>query len=418
MYNFNKILRCVKYPVFHGRFYSVNQIPSLLENTIGELNNDQIIYSFDTLSRSKITDWNLWDRLCDKIRFNLDSLEVSDLLKITHSLAKVSYKKLSLLNVINRIVLRKYKSIDTRSLTQYLIDLNKLDVLKTNIFIPLVTLKINEELSFFSTFDLCFILHLCSKLQYRDESIIDRISTKLLTNESNYHELCSDKALLAMVLRSLCFLQNKNAMYHTLLYQKIPPRIYTFGSQELCNILLSIVVSNIDEKINGQLGDIVCAIIDRISEKLSLLVDIEVNQIGICLHFLKYNMDPFPSKYETLLDSIIKLNMKYAPNTSKMQLKLSKLLDEIKLKYKSEYQLGPYRLDYVVPKLNVAIEVNGYTHFFHNSRELNALTQLKYKILKDMGWNVVGVNYYNWKNRNKQDRLEYLIKELSPYINK
>eukprot|EP00375_Theileria_parva_P003895 XP_766581.1 hypothetical protein [Theileria parva strain Muguga] len=172
-----------------------------------------------------------------------------------------------------------------------------------------------------------------------------------------------------MVFRSLSFLQYKNELYMKLLYQGIPSSLYHFGSQELCNCLLSIVVSHLDGNFDQQVKEIINSLLDRISEKLSSLVEIEVNQLGICLYFLRYNMDTFSERYESLFDSIVKLNIKYTPNTSKMQ---------------------------------VAIEVNGYTHFFHNSKELNALTQLKYKILKDMGWNVVGVNYYSWKNRNKQ----------------
>ncbi|XP_953715.1 uncharacterized protein TA17070 [Theileria annulata] len=414
MYRFITNLKTIKCNSIYRRFYTPNATSTFLSNAVGELSNDQIIYSFDTLSRSKVRDSNLWDHLCDKIRFNLDTLDSKDLLKIIHSLAKVSHKKLSLLSVINRIILRKHKLIDPRDLTQYLIDLNKLDLLNINTFAPLVSAKIPDDISLFTNFDLCFILHLCSKLQYKDQLILDSICSRFLLNDYNYQELCSDKSLLAMVFRSLSFLQYKNELYKKLLYQGLPSSLYHFGSQELCNSLLSIVVSNLEANFDEQVKDIINSLIDRISERLSSLVEIEVNQLGICLYFLKYNMASFPGRFESLFNSIVELNIIYTPNTSKMQ--LGRLLDELKLKHKSELKIGPYTLDYAIPKINVAIEVNGYTHFFHNSKELNALTQLKYKILKDMGWNVVGINYYNWKNRNKQSRLDYIVKKITPFL--
>ncbi|EKX74369.1 conserved hypothetical protein [Theileria equi strain WA] len=385
-------------------------------NAINELTNDQIVFAIDTLGKGDVNDRNLLSQLCKKIKSNIKSINVENLLKITHSLAKVEYKKLSLFSVINRILLKQYEEIETRQLTQYLIDLNKLNALEANIFLPLVSNKVIKDVSLFSTFDLCFLLHLTSKLKIRDTFILDFISTEILANEERYGYLCADQVLVATVLRSLAFLKYDNELFRTLLYKRIPSCVYGLGGRELCNVLFAIILSHLNVKYTPELTEIVLVILDRITAKLPSLVEVEINQLGISLYYLKYNFEFFNENHESLLRSIADLKLEFRPSASKMQEKVGRLLDELKLKHESEVMLGPYRLDFVIPKLKVAIEVNGYTHFFHRSEQLNATTELKYKIIEDLGWKVFGLNYYDWKNKNKQERLERLAKGLMAHM--
>lgn len=216
-----------------------------------------------------------------------------------------------------------------------------------------------------------------------------------------------------MVIRSLALLQQNNHLFKKLVYQRLPGCIYTFGPQEMCNVLFSLVVGLQDECYTPAVVDIIKVLLDRISAHVTELVEIEVNQLCISLFYLKYVLVPFDAKYQQLLDDITRLNLQFTPSTSKMQYKLGKLLDHLRVKYTPETRIGPYMMDYVLPQLKIAIEVNGYTHFYHQSRDFNAITRLKYKIVEFLGWKVLSVNYFDWKNRCKQNKLEYLSDSIN-----
>ncbi len=51
--------------------------------------------------------------------------------------------------------------------------------------------------------------------------------------------------------------------------------------------------------------------------------------------------------------------------------------------------------------LQVAIEIDGITHFYVLSRRLKAQSALKYRILSALGWKVVSIPYFEWKKRNR-----------------
>lgn len=72
---------------------------------------------------------------------------------------------------------------------QYFIDSNRLNHLEPNTFKAVIGSKLNM-LSEFHAFDLCFMLHIASKLQLWDPSILDNVSDELCNNAANYEYLC------------------------------------------------------------------------------------------------------------------------------------------------------------------------------------------------------------------------------------
>ncbi|KAK2197622.1 bifunctional RAP domain/Restriction endonuclease type II-like [Babesia duncani] len=404
---------CIRFPL---RRFSTSHHVSDLRNQLKEFSTQQIIFTFNTLARSGVRDWNLWHLLCEHVKPQVKYMHVDDVLQVVHSLAKIAYKKISLLNVINSILLNKNIILSTRQTTQYLIDLKKLDILDPNTFISLVTPKLNEEIDLFSAFDLCFIIHICSKLQIADTFIIQSTSAHLLSNKEKLLQVLKDKILVIIVLRSLAFLESPNELFNHLLYERLPSCIYNFGTQELCNSLFALVLSHLELPFHQISIDVTNAILDAISMDIEHLVNIEVNQLQICLYYLKYNFSAYQEKHEKLLNEIDSLQLRTTPSSSKMQGKVGKLLDEMRIKHQSEMRIGPYTLDYAIVPHKVAIEVNGYTHFYHQTTRMNANTRLKYKILQSMGWNVCSINYFDWKNKGKQEKLEYLSRELKPLL--
>lgn len=383
------------------------RVAGLLAANLKELKVKELVFAADTLARTSVNDLNFWSQLCDRIKPDLKTTNVADILKVIHALAKVPYKKVSFLNAVDRIVLQRHACIEARALMQYFIDSNRLNHLEPNTFKAVIGSKLNM-LSEFHAFDLCFMLHIASKLQLWDPSILDNVSDELCNNAANYEYLCKDKLLVAMVIRSLAFLQQHNDLFKKLVYDRLPGCIYAFGAQEMCNVIFSLVVGLQDETYNPAILDIFRVLLDRVSDNLKDMVDIEVNQLAISLFHLRYKMPHFEDKYQMLLDNIIQLDLQFTPSTSKMQYKLSKLLDHLKVQYTAEKRIGPYVMDYVLPQLQIAIEVNGYSHFYHQSRDFNAITRLKYSIVESLGWKVLSVNYFDWKNRSRQNKLEYL----------
>ncbi|CDR94815.1 hypothetical protein, conserved [Babesia bigemina] len=392
-----------------------------------ELTFRELAAAAETLAKTRVTDGNLWSRLCDRLKPELKSVHLGEALRVVHALAKVPYKKISLMNVVEKLVLQRHHAVGSRALTQYFIDVTRLQYIEPNTFQAVVQSRI-DDLDEFSAFDLCFLLHVAAKLRLADSAIIDKVSHEILNNDDKYdvvckvrwnpvdHTLHQDKALVAMVIRSLAFLQHRNRLFQKLVYSRLPGYIYTLGPQEMCNVVFSLVVALQDEEYGPEATNIVKVLLDRVSTHLRDLVDIEVNQLCISLFNLKHKLKPFDDKYQVLLDDIVTLNLTFPPSTSKMQYKIARLLDDLKVKHKSEQRIGPYVMDYVLPQLKVAIEVNGYSHFYHQTKEFHAITRLKYQIVRSLGWKVLSVNYFDWKNRSRQRKLEYLGEQLQELL--
>mmetsp|Transcript_93160 Transcript_93160/g.147253 ORF Transcript_93160/g.147253 Transcript_93160/m.147253 type:complete len:211 (-) Transcript_93160:1-633(-) len=61
----------------------------------------------------------------------------------------------------------------------------------------------------------------------------------------------------------------------------------------------------------------------------------------------------------------------------------------------------------------IAIEVDGPSHFYANSKRYTAYTKLKHRLLTRMGYKVLHVPYYEWRRlRGAKEREEYMKAKL------
>ncbi|CAE7268285.1 RAP, partial [Symbiodinium pilosum] len=61
----------------------------------------------------------------------------------------------------------------------------------------------------------------------------------------------------------------------------------------------------------------------------------------------------------------------------------------------------------------IAIEVDGPSHFYANSKRYTAYTKLKHRLLTRMGYKVLHVPYYEWRSlRGAVEREEYMRNKL------
>ncbi|GFE55609.1 RAP, putative [Babesia ovis] len=403
------------------------QIDPLTES-LNQLSFRELLFAAENLAKTRVNDRNLWSKLCDRLRPEIKGNDINQVLRILHALAKVSYKKvgnleynivttiqISFMNAVERIVLLRHADADPRAVTQYFIDATRLEHIEPNTFQAVIRARVGD-LRDFSAFDLCFLLHVAAKLRLADNIIVQAVSREIVDNGDKYETVCRDKALVAMLVRSLAMLQCRNTLFHKIVYSRIPECVDEFSPQEKSNVIFALVVALQDQEYTTEINHIFALLLDTVVDKLQELGNIEVNQLCISLFHLREKLVPFDKRYQALLDDIMGLNLKFKPSTSKMQYKIAPLLDDLKLQHKSEQRVGPYVMDYVIPKLNVAVEVNGYSHFYHQSTEFNAITRLKYKIVNSLGWKVLSVNYFDWKNRSRQSKLEYLAGQLQELV--
>jgi len=60
----------------------------------------------------------------------------------------------------------------------------------------------------------------------------------------------------------------------------------------------------------------------------------------------------------------------------------------------SEYEGAPYSLDLALVEANVALEIDGPTHFSRNSNGLLGHTVLKHRLLRAAGWTVIPIPFH------------------------
>merc|ERR1712070_612568 len=97
--------------------------------------------------------------------------------------------------------------------------------------------------------------------------------------------------------------------------------------------------------------------------------------------------------------------------SSKLQRHFEKFFDQLHLPRKAEEPAGPYHLDFALPQ-QVAVEVDGFKHFYAFSQRLTAKSVLKARVLRAMGWKVVSLPHFEWLPKSESERLAYLAKQI------
>ncbi|KAF4695178.1 Long-chain-fatty-acid--CoA ligase 3 [Perkinsus olseni] len=97
-------------------------------------------------------------------------------------------------------------------------------------------------------------------------------------------------------------------------------------------------------------------------------------------------------------------------SNSKFQESIKGVLKACDLEYEEEVVAGTYILDYAVGSL--ALEADGFTHFYAGTENFTAKTKLKHRILRSLGWTTVSLPYFEMKNRGLQQRTEYFVNAI------
>ncbi|CZT98501.1 RAP protein [Plasmodium falciparum NF54] len=368
------------------------------------MNKEKLLYVIKNIQIVDLKEKNILNNISNLLKKYINEYTIEEIYTIIHIFCKLKFTKYSLYNNFIKIIMNKKPKIDSRMLTQILIDLHKLSSLDINVLTFFTQYYIKKETDQFSLFDLSMILYIFNKYNYNHIETVDNISKTISQYFLPYID--QDKGVLTTILLSISTLNLNYQFYLDVMKKHVYKKYEHFEVKYLCNILYSILLRLVntlhkDDILNIMLNDIMYILLNNINK----LKNEELKQLHISLYYLK---DMKEEKYEEARKIIEKKNIKDTVTTSKIQQQIAKLFKEIGLNVEKEFLIGPYVLDFALKKKKICIEVNGFTHYYNFNGKINAKTTLKYYILNKLKWKVLTIEYMDWKNKSKEDKIKYL----------
>ncbi|SBT32817.1 RAP protein, putative [Plasmodium ovale wallikeri] len=369
----------------------------------GEMHKDKLIYLVKNIQMINLKEKTILNNISNLLKKYMNEFSVEEIYLIIHTFCKLNFTKYSLYNNFVKIIMNKKPLINTRTLTQLLIDLHKSSSLDMNALTFFTQYYIKNSLKKFSLFDLSMLLYIFNKYNYNDMVTVGGICDVI---QGYFMPVVSeDKGVLTTILLSLSVLNANYDLYSHLVKEHVYKNYEHFEVKYLCNIAYSIVLwlangLQKDDSLSGALDDVVSLLL-RNTHKLK---NEELKQLHIVLYFLRALGD----NCDDAINKIEKKNIKNTITVSKIQQQIERVFKEMGLHAQRELPVGPYMLDFALKKKRVCIEVNGFTHYYTFGGKLNSKTKLKYFILRKLQWKVITIEYMDWKNKSKDDKLKYI----------
>ncbi|EUD66237.1 hypothetical protein C922_03432 [Plasmodium inui San Antonio 1] len=390
-------------------------------NNIGK---NKLLYLMKNMQLVNLTEKEILNTVSTLLSNYTNQMTTCEMGFVVHTFCKLKFVKYSLYSkIVKSILSRKPVFNDMRTLTQLIIDLHKMGSLDFNTLTFFTQHYVKGSLRMFSLFDLSMILYVYNKHSYNDGETVREICGII---EGFFMPIVSqDKGVLTTILLSLSMLQLNRDLYMTLLHQHVYKKYTEFEAKYLCNIVYSVALWLVGDGeevdlLKGEsvhlprdpstdvLEEVLRDVTALLLQNVNVLKNEELKQIHIVLYLLR----ELGGDYEQAIDVIERKKIKNTLTVSKMQKQLEKLLKEMGLKADREFPVGPYVLDFVLQKKRTCIEVNGFTHYYTFGGELNAKSRLKYYLLRRLNWKVLTVEYTSWKNKSKEDKMEYLEENI------
>ncbi|CAJ1417589.1 unnamed protein product [Effrenium voratum] len=388
-----------------------------LEQTL-PLARDQLLFLLDQVSGAGERNPKVWEVYSQQAKQVVGTCSIEELCRIVRALCRVQYMKKSLLNVIQkRLRSGEIQSLPPRCLAQLLSDLRRLrffdgpmlqDILKH--------WRFQEKLEEFGAWDLSLLLIAFARASMRDKESVVAVGTALRQRSSDLTASTAAGSLYSLAL--LDFTDETG----TFLAAKVLPRCLGHASQqELVNIAFALVVLDLPG------AELFSFTLERLARQVSSLKPVEVHALRIVAHCVKFPDALQPAMRSSLeapearqrsteaLKQVLRATQNQViecpPMSSRLQWALERYLDELHLPYVPEQAVGPYIPDFILP-MNVAVEVDGFKHFYAYSQRLTAKSQLKRRILRAMGWGIVSLPHFVWLPMKHEERLVFLAKQV------
>ncbi|CAE7595463.1 unnamed protein product [Symbiodinium natans] len=194
------------------------------------------------------------------------------------------------------------------------------------------------------------------------------------------------------------------------------------SQQELVNITFALVVLDLPQ------GELFSFALQRLAKQARGLEPIAIHALRIVAHCVQLPQALRPLMRASVEDTEVRRRCVGAlrevltatkdvaigspPMSSRLQAALERYFQELQVPHLPEQAVGPYVPDFVLP-MKVAVEVDGYTHFYAFSQRMTAKSKLKRRVLEALGWGVVSLPHFQWLPMNHQDRLVCLSNKIS-----
>jgi len=199
----------------------------------------------------------------------------------------------------------------------------------------------------------------------------------------------------------------------------IPSRMNDLLPAELGNSLHAIgsaVALRPDDNIDLR-TQITCNIIRAIDRRKRDIPWSVVNQVGL-IHFANPSLvrEHIPHLLP-FCEEAIRVSEKDKVNeirVSKAQKVIRHAIDLLGLTdlVKEEFAIGPFRIDFAIPDLKLAIEINGPYHYYFKTTDPTSRTRLKHKALANKGYTVLDIDFLEMKDEaNRVTLLDRKIRE-------
>lgn len=379
----------------------------------------EILFLLDRVSRAGVKDPKVWDAYSSRTLAEVRSCSLEELCLIVRALCRVGFAKRGLLNAVCRRLRAKASELPPRLLAQVVSDLRKLGHLDGPLLLALAG-GVAPRLPDFRTFDLPLLLHAFAKSSCRDEQRVATIGGVL---QQRLRDPSMSPTVASTALFSLALLDcGEDGTAAAVAEVGVPRHLVAASRRELVAVAYALVVLDLPQ------AELLSYVLERLARQGHDAAPREVHALQIVNHCVRMPAAFRPAMRKSFeadaaarnrcvsaLDALAQrtrgVEIPYAVTSSKLQRRLERFFDRLQVPHKAEEAVGPYILDYALPG-KVAVEVDGYKHYYAFSRRLTAKSDLKLRILAAMGWRVVSLPHFEWLPKNQDERLVFLVSSI------
>jgi len=371
--------------------------PVLLTRLLGAALNHAASFSslgmalcLDALVKFEVFDRELTARFCTQALEKAAEFSCSSIANVLYALAKFDFFHHELVSRFLKLTRGKLGLLTTESISKLLYALSKFNVYDQSVM-RMVCGDINRRFpSYSSPTLLCHVMDAMAKFYITNLSVIKLLS--IITRQ------CADKFTPR---ESLCILHSFFTLgwYDPVLYKSLYPKVQSLKNPTPLEL--------------GSLFSSVCSLFLCLLSSLSLPFD------NISTHFL-------------LLEQLFVCNKcisierpKWQPVTSEVRqitglpsaamAQVIFALRGLRHEFQQRAVVRGMIVDFALPELRVAVQMDGPKRFCHNSKRPLGKTLLKKRLLMQSQWAVASIPYHEWNSSGKHQRtfLKHLVEQAS-----
>ncbi|KAF4724389.1 Long-chain-fatty-acid--CoA ligase 3 [Perkinsus olseni] len=403
------------------RFCSTSR-GSMLERS-STMSPREVAFLFEQVSRNKAASLKTWNTYCSNFLMPvIDQLAIDEMLTVIRSMVRARFRKFAVTNKVNRRLASVFygqTSADPAKVGRLLNDLAKLDSLDDTTTRTLCRATKFDGSDFAS---LSMTLNALARTRLADSDIVNPIANAVVSLAPEL-DLTVEHSLTRLVqaLSSLARLDALTSKRREVFIRRICGQLSFMEPFQLSMLMHALVIPDWgDGPIEHQ--DLLLNLLRYASKGRGEFTFPQLHEIltsGYALQAsgvaLPKDVILFMGDAERIVEdegrkAVAATSAHVEVSNSKFQESIKGVLKACDLEYEEEVVAGTYILDYAVGSL--ALEADGFTHFYAGTENFTAKAKLKHRILRSLGWTTVSLPYFEMKNRGLQQRTEYFVNAI------